>query len=215
MFKLPHRGRKRLITCWNSLLGSLAIDPDEHFRILDDLLTRYSEPQRVYHTLSHVAALLELLPQGHLEKAALEFAAWFHDAVYDPTRNNNEEESAALARGRLAPMGLSETLIWRVEELILATKTHRANDPTTALLLDADLSILGGEGKTYDKYARAIREEYIWIPEELYRAGRAKVLEGFLRRERIYQTGQFGVLEAPARANLGRELEALKSVLAQ
>jgi predicted metal-dependent HD superfamily phosphohydrolase len=99
--------------------------------------------------------------------------------------------------------------------LILATKTHQASDQRVALFLDTDLSILGSEEKTYDKYARAIRQEYIWIPEELYRAARAKVLEGFLRRERIYQTAKFAGLEAPAKANLSRELQTLKSVPAR
>jgi len=212
VFKLPHRGRKHLIARWNSLLGSIGVDPDAHFRILDDLLIRYSEPQRVYHTLSHVATLFALLPDGHSERAALEFAVWFHDAVYDPTRNNNEEESAALARARLGEMGLPEPLIVGVEQLIWATQTHQATDPATALFLDADLSILGSDAETYDRYARAIREEYIWIPLELYRAGRAKLLEGFLRRERIYKTERFLRLETPARVNLERELGVLKSV---
>lgn len=215
VFELPHQGRKRLVARWNSLLDALGIDSGQYFRILDDLLTRYSEPQRAYHTLAHLAMLFELLPQGHPEQAALEFAVWFHDAVYDPTRLDNEEASAALAHNRLVQMGLPEPLIQRVEELILATKSHQATDQTAALFLEADLSILGSDEKTYERYARAIRQEYAWLPEEVYRAGRAKVLEGFLLRERIYQTERWGPLETPARANLGRELQALKSPLPQ
>lgn len=210
VFKLPHRGRKRLVARWDSLLASLGLDPAEQFRLLDDLLTRYSEPQRAYHTLAHLTGLLGLLPADHPEQAALELAVWFHDAVYDPTRTDNEEESAALAVRSLAPIGLSPALIGRVVEVILATKTHRATDASVALFLDADLSILGSDAETYLRYARAIRQEYAWMPEELYRAGRARTLEGFLRRERIYQTERFRRLEAPARANLERELVELK-----
>ncbi len=132
-----------------------------------------------------------------------------------PPASTTRKQAPRWPHNRLVQMGLPERLIQRVEELILATKSHQATDQTAALFLEADLSILGSDEKTYERYARAIRQEYAWLPEEVYRAGRAKVLEGFLRREHIYQTRQFSVLETPARANLGRELQALKSPLAQ
>lgn len=208
-FKLEPGGKKRLIQCWNSLLKSQQVDPDEHFSILDDLLTRHSEPQRVYHNLSHIAHLLDRL-EGHLPQSSLEFALWFHDSVYDPTRPDNEEQSAALARARLSQMGLPPGLVSEVEALILATKTHQAFDATSALLLDADLAILGAKERVYEAYSRAIGAEYAWLPEEAYRQGRAGVLTSFLERPQIYQTEGFKALEEPARENLARELERLK-----
>ncbi|MER3479799.1 MAG: hypothetical protein C4327_04765 [Meiothermus sp.] len=206
-FTLGSGGRKRLIQRWNALMRSLGAPQEVQSGGLDDLLRRYGEPHRSYHNLYHLEALFQALePHPVREKAALELAVWFHDAVYDPTRTDNEEESAALAVRSLAPMGLSPALVGRVVEVILATKTHRATDPSVALFLDADLSILGSDAKTYLRYARAIRQEHAWMPEELYRAGRARVLEGFLRRERIYQTEPFRRLEEAARQNLAEEL---------
>lgn len=204
-FKLPHGGRKRLIGRWNALLASLMINPEAHFSMLDDLLTRHTEPQRFYHNLAHLDMLLQLLPAN----PHLEFAVWFHDAVYDPTRADNEAQSARLAQESLERVGAEPSLIQKVTQIILATQNHLADDHDTALFLDADLSILGAEPKIYRAYARAIRQEYAWVPEALFQERRARVLQKFLSRERIYQTEAFAHLEQPARQNLAQELETL------
>lgn len=204
-FKLPHGGRKRLIARWNALLASLQIDPGEHFAILDDLLTRHTEPQRFYHNLAHLDTLLSLLPA----KPHLEFAVWFHDAVYDPTRTDNEAQSALLAEQKLQQLGVGSKRIQTVVDIILATRSHQSEHADAALFLDADLAILGADRKTYQSYARAIRQEYAWVPEALFRERRAGVLQGFLTRKHIYQTAAFAHLEQPARKNLQSEIEAL------
>ncbi|GEM85115.1 HD domain-containing protein [Meiothermus hypogaeus] len=204
-FSLAHGGRKRLIGRWNALLASLKIDPGAHFSMLDDLLVRHTEPQRFYHNLAHLNTLLELLPA----KPHLEFAVWFHDAVYDPTRTDNEAQSAGLAQESLLRLGVEPSLIQKVTHIIRATQDHQSDDPDTALFLDADLSILGAEPKIYRAYARAIRQEYAWVPEALFLERRARLLQKFLSRERIYQTEAFAHLEQPARENLAKELETL------
>jgi predicted metal-dependent HD superfamily phosphohydrolase len=204
-FELSHGGRKRLIGRWKALLSSLGTDPDAHFSLLDDLLTRHSEPQRHYHNLLHLSTLFSLLPA----KPHLEFAIWFHDAIYDPTRTDNEAKSAHLAEQSLKRLGIDPELIQAVVDIILATQSHQSNDPDTALFLDADLSILGADRKTYKAYAQAIRDEYAWVPEALFRERRAQVLQKFLSRQRIYQTPAFAMLEQPARENLRHELQTL------
>ncbi|WP_337867360.1 hypothetical protein [Meiothermus sp.] len=206
-FKLSHGGRKRLIGRWNALLTSLEINPGEHFYMLDDLLTRHTEPQRYYHNLAHLDTLLGLLPA----KPHLEFAVWFHDAVYDPTRPDNEAQSALLAEQSLLRLGVEPQLIEAVVAIILATQNHQTHDPDTALFLDADLSILGADRKTYQAYARAIRQEYAWVPQTLFLERRAAVLQKFLARARIYQTQAFARLEQPARENLRQELKQIAS----
>lgn len=178
------------------------------------LCSMYSRPDRVYHTLDHVAAMLDIVSRfaGLLhEPLEVRLAVWFHDYVYDARRKDNEEQSALYATVILD--GEQWALIRpRLTELILATKTHRARwgDTDCQLLLDADLAVLGTSEAEYDGYARAIREEYAWVPDEEYRTGRRQVLEGFLERERIYQTAPlFQAWEAPARRNLWREIERL------
>jgi predicted metal-dependent HD superfamily phosphohydrolase len=78
------------------------------------------------------------------------------------------------------------------------------------MLLDADLAVLGADEAAYDRYAAAIRREYAWVPEDRYRAGRARVLEDFLGRPQVYHTAAMrSRAEDRARANLRREVAAL------
>ena len=70
-------------------------------------------------------------------------------------------------------------------------------------------AVLAAEPTAYGAYAAAIRREYAHVPEPLWRAGRAAVLERFLARERIYGSRAFAPLEASARSNLSAEREAL------
>ena len=200
-----------LKAAWGGTARAAGIPQAQAPGILVDLGGRYSEPARHYHTLRHVAAMLKTLDplRGRMEDAtALELAVWFHDAVYDARRGDNEEESAAFADAVLTPAGVLEATRDRVRHLILATKTHSAlpGDPDCRLLLDADLAILGAPPADYDAYAAAIRREYDWVSEADYKAGRVRVLSSFLNRDRLFHTDAFSALEQPARANLGREI---------
>jgi predicted metal-dependent HD superfamily phosphohydrolase len=77
-------------------------------------------------------------------------------------------------------------------------------------VLDIDLAILAADPAEFDEYERAIRAEYAWVPDENYRAARAKILQSFLDRERIYRTAPFAGREARARANIERALSRLR-----
>src|SRR5262249_39583749 len=125
---------------------------------------------------------------------------------------DNEERSAVWAGEALWGLGATEATIARVQALVLQTKTHDA-DPGAAdasVLLDADLAILGASPRRYAEYAAGIRQEYAWVAEEDYRRGRLRVLEGFLRREKIYRTERMcRTHEEQARENLRREIEQL------
>src|SRR5207244_2229144 len=105
--------------------------------------------------------------------------------------------------------------IANIRRLILLTKSHdaAADDSDGHILLDADLAILGADAGHYDDYARAIRREYAWVAEDAYRDGRARVLEGFLKRPRIYLTeAMLQSHECPARRNLQQELHLLRGI---
>lgn len=169
----------------------------------DELLARYGEPHRHYHTLTHVLDVLRALERPSL---ALSLAAWYHDAIYDSRASDNEERSAdLLVSAALVPTDVAR----EAARLILLTKTHQADDPEGWALLDADLAILGADPADYDRYAAAIRLEYDWVPEPDYREGRAKVLRRFLERDQIYRTERMKDREPLARANLNREFICL------
>lgn len=154
----------------------------------DDLAERYTRPGRHYHTLDHIASVLDTVTRLGGTSPAVHLAAWYHDAVYDSREADNEERSADLARAALPTLGTPREVVEEAARLILLTKTHHAapEDGGGQRLLDADLAILAADPATYDAYAAAIRREYARVPEADYRAGRRRVLEGFLARPRIY-----------------------------
>jgi predicted metal-dependent HD superfamily phosphohydrolase len=184
--------------------------------VRDELIARYSEPHRRYHTMTHIEDCLAQVAAStdmtNDQRALMDAAIWFHDAIYDATRNDNEAESARLAAERLTSDGASQAFIDEVSRLILLTAGHsvQLDDPLGARLVSIDLSILGAEPDRYDAYAAAIREEYAHVPEPLYRAGRAAILARFLESGALFADPVWADrLETQARANLTREIAAL------
>ena len=166
---------------------------------------------RPYHDLGHVEHALEtslFLAEdlSPAEGARVVLALVYHDAVYDPRANDNEARSAAVARQALASLSVEKADLAEIERLILLTRDHHASDPLGTLVVDADLAILQASAERYDAYAAAIREEYAFVPEEAYREGRRRVLEGLLAR-RLFTSPLLD--EAAARANLKREIGRL------
>lgn len=189
--------------------------------LLAELLSRWTEPHRAYHDVTHLDACLRTfgaaVSGGAADdldaraRPAIEIGLWFHDAIYDPRAKDNEDASAAWARGELVAGGAAEDVAERVARLVLATK-HDATPttPAAALLVDVDLSILGEDEETFAAYEAAVRREYAFVPDEAFRSGRAKILEAFLERQAIYATRWFAErFEARARRNLERSLRAL------
>jgi predicted metal-dependent HD superfamily phosphohydrolase len=179
-----------------------------------EALTRaHVEPQRHYHNQQHIAdCLTEFDGVRHLAKQpeAVELAIWFHDAVYDPKAPDNEEQSAALARGCLEAAVLPD-LARTVAELVLATKTHdTVAGSDAAVLVDVDLSILGQSEARFAGYESQIRAEYAWVAQEVFNAKRTEILQRFLARHRIFSTDHFFTrYEAQARQNLAQSIRTL------
>jgi predicted metal-dependent HD superfamily phosphohydrolase len=179
----------------------------------EGLLARWREPQRHYHTVDHLTAMLSIVDaEGGTD--AVRLATWFHDAIYDPHSPGeaNERDSAALARAELGALGVPESVAVEVERLVLLTAGHAAapGDIDGELLCDADLAVLARPPAEYDAYAAAVRREYAHVPDELFRAGRSAVLRSLLDLPALYRRPALAARwEAPARANLERELRAL------
>lgn len=183
--------------------------------LFEQLVACYEEPHRRYHTLLHLGECIERLGPvlslaGH--PGEVEVALWFHDAVYDPRRQDNEAQSALWARQALEAADLPGEALSRVESLIMATRhSVLPETPDEDLLVDVDLSILGSAPARFTEYEAQVREEYDWIPGAQFRRGRAAILEGFLGRAAIYRTEHFQHLcEAQARQNLKRSLRVLQ-----
>lgn len=190
-------------------------------RLRAELSALYSGPDRHYHGLAHIEALLAWADEYRAaisDPEAVEAAIWFHDAIYDSRSADNEAKSAALAVERLAGTFDPDRLA-RIAAMIEATATHvvpelgdevARND--AALFLDMDLSILGASPEAFDAYESAVRREYAWVTDEAWRSGRAAVLGKFLDRPSIFHTEAFrGRFETRARENVARSIARLRA----
>lgn len=176
-----------------------------------ELLDRWSEPHRRYHTLEHLLDVLEALDSLFSEdddgdtRLLVRLAAWFHDAVYDCRAGEDEEASAVLAGAAL------ESLIEHPDEvrrLVLITASHlpEQGDRAGELLCDADLAVLGRAPHGYRRYLTAVRQEYAHVPESDFARGRAAVVNRLLDLDPLYRTAEGRRLwAANARHNLQAE----------
>ncbi|HEX2578715.1 MAG TPA: hypothetical protein VHK88_20395 [Aquihabitans sp.] len=208
-----------------ALLVALGASPGAARSVADELAARHGEPHRRHHSLEHVGEVLaevdRLLPtEPDADGTAVRLAAWFHDAIHDPTDGPgvSEAASAELAVDRLPALALADRdrLADEVARLVRLTATHRteAVDRSGAVLLDADLWILSSPPERYDRYVAEVRAEYGHVGDAAWVAGRGSLLAGFLARaDELYGAGAADdrrARRARAVANLQRELAALR-----
>jgi predicted metal-dependent HD superfamily phosphohydrolase len=183
---------------------------------LEAVLGRHRQPHRRYHAVRHVTWVVrhvdELAREVALRDAgAVVAAAFFHDAVYDPRGSDNEEQSARLAERVLGELGWDADRRRRVGALVRATATHGPPaDDDTAVLLDADLAVLGSEPAAYQAYVTGVRAEYAHVDAAAWRLGRGQVLRDLLARDPLYATAPAQRRwSSRAAANMTAELASL------
>lgn len=217
---------------WATVAARGTATPPRSGEVFDDVVGRHRQAHRRYHGLRHVVWVVRHVHEladalAHDASAPVTVdvsravaAAFFHDAVYDPTSPDNEERSALLAIRQLASLGWADDDIAAVAADIGATAGHlaaggdaddgRPTDVTRAVLLDADLAVLGSDAAAYQAYATGVRTEYAHVDDDAWRVGRGAVLRALLNRPRLYATdAASGRWDALARANLAAELAAL------
>jgi predicted metal-dependent HD superfamily phosphohydrolase len=184
----------------------------------ENLITRYQEPHRRYHTTKHLLNVLSMIDQlaDDHDLFLVRLAAWYHDAVYaiPAGQVSNEEASARLALRELSRVGLEQEDLNQVARLVRLTETHLPGprDPEGELLCDADLAILASDPAEYADYVAAVRAEYANVPEEDFLAGRLAVLTELAERE-IFRTPKGRQLSDAARTNLAAEINVLRNRL--
>jgi predicted metal-dependent HD superfamily phosphohydrolase len=182
---------------------------------LKEIEKAYSSKGRYYHNMDHIANLLKLsldYSNSIDDIGTLQLAVFYHDIVYLAKKKDNEEKSALFAEKSLKTLNYNENRIEKCKQFILATKTHNnvLNNNDLDYLLDFDLEILSAPWQGYFTYTKQVRKEYSFYPDIIYKPGRKKVLEHFLRMSDIYKTIEFREkYEKAARENLTRELEML------
>lgn len=216
----PEKLRPNLLRAWHRLGTDLA--PAAHERewtqLGDELLERWSEPHRHYHSMTHLHAVLRGV--GELDRAAelssgqrpvVALAAWFHDAVYSGIPGEDEAASAALAESELGHL-LAPALVEETSRLVRLTATHDPGsaDSNGAVLVDADLEVLAQGPERYTRYTQAVRADYQHVSDVDFCRGRAQVLERLLSKPTLFHTATGKHRwEQKARINLETELELL------
>ncbi|WP_260955648.1 HD domain-containing protein [Pseudomonas citri] len=178
-------------------------------------MRHYGEPHRAYHNCQHLEECLQVrqfINAPCRAPAEIDLALWFHDAIYEPLRSDNELRSAQWLDEVAHDSGLDGETRRRLYGLIMVTRHDGA--PTSvdeAVLVDTDLAILGASFDRFEEYGQQIRSEYQQVPMSVYGHKRRQVLEGFLARERIYTSAPyFDAFEQQARANLARAIAPIR-----
>lgn len=200
-------------TAWARVWAELGVGCPSR-ETYEELVRHYCEPHRAYHNCQHLEECLQmrrLLNAACHAPAEVDLALWFHDAIYDPLRSDNELRSAQWLDDVARDSGLGDEARRRLYGLIMVTRHDGAPaSADEAVLVDTDLAILGASAERFEEYDRQVRREYRYVPLFVYRQKRRQVLKGFLARERIYTTAPyFDAFEQQARANLARAIDRL------
>ena len=202
-----------LAVAWREVVAAYTQSPraDEVGRAL---LASWGEPHRRYHNTAHLRDVLshaDELADHAADPAAVKLAAWYHDAIY-AGQPDDEENSARRSEAELAALGLPTELITEVARLVRLTATHDPphGDRNGEALSDADLAILAAPADRYVAYTAAVRGEYAHLSDEVFSAGRARILQALLKQPAVYRTPYARERwEALARCNLDAELRSL------
>lgn len=194
-----------VIKVWSQLNTSTSQHSPQ---LLQALLAAYAEPQRKYHNIDHIAAMLRLLQEAGITDPAAYWATLYHDAVYLPGARNNEKLSAVMAKSAMTLLYIEPNISALAVRIILATKKHVLSEcPITQAVLDADMAIMGADVATYQQYRIAIRGEFSRVPAVLFKIGRVNFLDKLLKLPQIFGNDWFyEKFENSARLNIAGEL---------
>ena len=198
----------RFESLWSRCIGAGAGE------VFDELVARYGEPHRRYHTgahIEHCLCQLDVAADWMDEPDAVEMALWFHDVVYEISAKDNELRSAELFAARAGERG-SETFRSGVHRLIMAT-THLDPPPRTldeSFMVDIDLSSFGRPWEEFLSDSRAVRAEMAHRSDAEFYPGQRRFLESLAARPRFCFTDFFRERhEDRARRNIAK----LRSIL--
>jgi pantetheine-phosphate adenylyltransferase len=137
-----------------------------------DVMNRYNEEHRFYHSWWHIEDLFQQIEKRNLlDNDALFLATIFHDSVYDPKAQDNEEKSANL----FLQMYKGDLRI-EVEKIILDTKHHRSSGDLSNIFTEMDLDILSRPFNELIEYEHKIFKEFQFVDYETYKEKRIEVL---------------------------------------
>jgi predicted metal-dependent HD superfamily phosphohydrolase len=155
-----------------------------------EILARWQEPHRKYHTLTHLSDLYNQIQKlsnstdislTNIEKDMLYLTSAFHDIIYDPKHSDNEERSTKLFLDVSKKSPYPER-IQEIAEIICDTKTHQPRTPLSKQFSEMDMSIVLAPFSELEVWEEGIRYEYQHIPSLLYKIGRGRFLKKMIKQ---------------------------------
>lgn len=146
------------------------------------ILSMWNESHRHYHNQNHLLDLIGQInenkdqfdSQNSYEKMIL--CALFHDCIYDPMRNDNEERSAEFFENCCQDKNGD---ILEIKQMILDTKTHQSTTKLSEKFNQYDMNIVERDFDELLEWERGIGQEYKAYGK-LYKPGRLSFLESLL-----------------------------------
>lgn len=205
--------RERFTALWNRCLVPGVSAPA--LPIYEELVRRYSEPHRHYHTPEHIGHCLrqlDLAAQLMDDASAVEMGLWFHDVIYDPEASDNEQKSAELFAS-LADDDLPADFRQSVHDLIMATiHPEEPKSVDEQFMVDIDLSSFGLPWGTFQRHSEAVRKEYAHLSDQRFYPNQIGFLRSLIARPTFFFTDFFRArYEVTARENIGRHIEELRA----
>jgi predicted metal-dependent HD superfamily phosphohydrolase len=120
-----------------TLLKRYSIETQLISNLWKEVDMNYSDGNRHYHTLEHLENLWEQLNEVKNlinDWDTILFTLYYHDIIYNPLRNDNEEKSAELMEDRLTAMGLPKIMVDKCKAQIMATQKHLARPDSDTFL---------------------------------------------------------------------------------
>lgn len=142
----------------------------------NEVLIRYDESHRVYHTDDHIADMIKDANCTNMLTDDLLLAIVFHDAVYERGSTMDEEDSAELMQ-KVLDGKISKKRIDEIYDAILSTKDHKGVSKLSDDLITLDLATILGDYKTFVIANRKIFKEYQHVDFADYKEGQIKILK--------------------------------------
>ena len=200
--------------------------------VFEDISRHYGDQSRFYHTLIHIADLLNQSAEARQKKhpyalqnaEIIDWAILYHDIIYDATSTTNEEDSAVFFRKWATKCSEEKSgymffipgyAVDKICHYIIETKKHDvalSNDTDLQFFIDIDMSILGrADSSEYLAYCDKIRLEYCHLSDEEWRIGRTSFLRSTLEKgDAIFASPAMrALLEGNAKRNMQLEMAQL------
>ena len=183
-----------------------------------EILEHYTKKWKFYHNLNHIFSFVCLFEKynNYIQNYKNEFliSIFFHDIIYIPSRNDNEEKSIDIFNKFYLEIKSENLNKEKVIEFITNTKHHllplNNNSEEINYFMDMDMEIIAEEN--WEDYENKIRKEYCYCNDIEYKHKRKQFLQSLLNKDKIFRTKIFyDTYEQKARKNLTNIINKLNS----